>query len=113
MRPVRWRGEWLIKAPQDRVYELMTDFERWPERFPEMVKSLKVVNRGDSCATLEGEFELLGRRGRGVMSLRLRPPSGYDADNTSEELGAEREAPLRGSPGGDAFPVGGRGRAEG
>ena len=91
MKPVRWRGAWLIGAPRARVYELMTDFERWPERFPEMVKFIQVVSRADTSAVLEGEFDLLGRRGRGRMHLKLQPPSGYDADNTSAEFGREKE----------------------
>lgn len=70
---------------------MMTDFENWPNAFPEMVKSVKIVSRTDTAAVLEGDFELMGRRGRGLMNIRLIPPAGYDADNASEELGNEKE----------------------
>ncbi|MDQ3802356.1 MAG: SRPBCC family protein [Acidobacteriota bacterium] len=91
MRPARWRGAWVVRAPREKVYEVMTDFEGWPKLFPEMVKSIRVVSRTDATAVLEGDFELMGRRGRGLMNIRLSPPAGYDADNSSEELGSERE----------------------
>jgi Polyketide cyclase / dehydrase and lipid transport len=91
MKPARWEGTWVVRAPRRKVYEAMTDFEGWPRRFPEMVKSVRVVSRTEAEAVLEGEFVLMGRRGRGRMNIRLLPPTGYDADNTSEELGSERE----------------------
>ena len=92
MRTVRFHGAWVIQASRASVYELMTDFEKWPERFPKMVKAIRVVQRNEKSASLEGEFNLVGRRGRGVMNIRLHPPSGYDADNTSDELGKEKES---------------------
>lgn len=92
MKPIRWEGSWVIRAPRDSVYEKMMDFENWPELFPEMVKSIRVIKRTDRAAVLEGDFNLLGRRGRGLMNIRLQPPVGYDADNTSEELGDEKES---------------------
>lgn len=91
MKPVRWEGAWVIRASREKVYEAMTDFENWPNVFPEMVKSVRVVSRTSTTAVLEGDFELMGRRGRGLMNIRLRPPAGYGADNASEELGDEKE----------------------
>src|SRR5688572_25471340 len=92
MKPVRFHGDWIIRAPRDRVYALMTDFERWPELFPQMVEAITVVSRNETTAVVEGDFNLVGRRGHGVMNIRLRRPSGYDADNTSAELGTEKES---------------------
>jgi carbon monoxide dehydrogenase subunit G len=91
MRPIHWEGSWTIRAPRERVYEVMTDFENWPKLFPDLVKSIRVIRRTDTAAVLEGEFSLLGRKGHGVMHLRLHPPEGYSAENTSEELGEESE----------------------
>lgn len=91
MKPVRWEGSWTVRAPREKVYEWMTDFERWPELMPGIVKSARVVSRTETAVVLDGEFNLLGRHGRGVMSIRLHPPAGFDADNTSEELGDEKE----------------------
>lgn len=65
VRPVHWEGAWVIRAPRERVYELMTDFEKWPEVFPDMVKSIRVVSRTEMTAVVEGDFELVGNRGRG------------------------------------------------
>lgn len=104
MRPARWNGSWTIRAPRERVYEAMTDFENWPNLFPRMVKSIRVVSRTDAEAVLEGDFVLLGRKGRGVMRVTLDPPRGYVAANSSEELGEERETlEFEESPGGTHY----------
>lgn len=92
MKPIRWEGAWTIRAPRDEVYRWVTDFERWAELMPGIVKSARVISRTETAVVLEGEFNLLGRKGRGVMNIRLRPPAGYDADNVSEKLGEEKEA---------------------
>lgn len=104
MRPARWKGTWMIRAPQERVYEAMTDFENWPRLFPRMVKSIRVVSRTEAEAVLEGDFELLGRTGSGVMRVTLDPPRGYVAKNTSEELGEENETLIfEEAPGGTLY----------
>ena len=91
MKPIRWQGSWIIHAPHDKVYQLMTDFDRWAELMPGIVKSARVVSRTESAVVLDGVFNILGREGRGVMNFRLYPLVGYDADNTSEKLGEEKE----------------------
>lgn len=91
MKPIRWEGAWTIRAPRDKVYQWMTDFDRWAEMMPGIVKSARVVSRAETAVVLEGEFNLLGRTGRGVMNIRLHPPAGFDADNVSERLGEEKE----------------------
>lgn len=91
MKPTRWEGSWIIRAPRDKVYEWATDFEHWSELMPGIVKSARVISRTETAVVLEGEFNLLGRTGRGVMKIRLHPPAGYDADNDSAELGEEKE----------------------
>lgn len=90
-KTIRWHGAWKIRAPREKVYQLMTEFDRWGELMPGIVKSARVVSRTDSTVILEGVFNILGREGRGVMNFRLHPLVGYDADNTSEKLGEEKE----------------------
>ncbi|MGH9947936.1 MAG: SRPBCC family protein [Pyrinomonadaceae bacterium] len=91
MKPVRWQGSWVIRAPREKVYKWMTDFDRWAELMPDIVKSARVISRTDSTVVLDGVFRILGREGRGVMNIRLHPLAGFDADNTSEKLGEEKE----------------------
>ena len=91
MKPVRWQGSWVIRAPRDKVYQKMTDFEHWAELMPGIIKSARVVSRTNSSVILDGVFSILGRRGRGVMNIRLYPLSGYDAENISAKLGEEKE----------------------
>ena len=91
MKPIRWEGSWTIRAPRDEVYRWMTDFDHWAKKMPGIVKSARVVSRTETAVVVKGEFNLLGRKGRGVMNIRLHPLAGFDADNDSEELGEEKE----------------------
>ncbi|HEY0100428.1 MAG TPA: SRPBCC family protein [Pyrinomonadaceae bacterium] len=58
MKTVRWAGAWLIRAPRNEVYALMTDFERWPETLPGIVEQARVISRTDTAVVLEGDFNL-------------------------------------------------------
>ena len=91
MKPIRWQGSWVIRAPPEKVYRWMTDFDRWAELMPDIVKSARIVSRTDSSVVLDGVFSILGREGHGVMTIQLHPLAGFDADNTSEKLGEEKE----------------------
>ena len=91
MKPIRWQGSWVIRAPPEKVYQWMTDFDRWAELMPDIVKSARVVSRTDSAVVLDGVFSILGREGHGVMNIQLHPLTGFDADNISEKLGEEKE----------------------
>lgn len=91
MKPVRWHGSWVIRAPREKVYQKMTEFDRWADLMPGIVKSARVVSRTDSVVILDGVFNILGREGRGMMNISLHPSDGYDAENISAKLGEEKE----------------------
>lgn len=38
-------SKWVIKAPLVDVFKIITDFEKWPEYFPKVAESIKVVSR--------------------------------------------------------------------
>ncbi len=50
-----------ISAPQEKIYNLITDFEKLPARFPDTYKSLKVIDRSDNRVTVEEDIVAAGR----------------------------------------------------
>jgi hypothetical protein len=82
---------WHIPAKPEEVYRVATDFEHWPENFPDIVKRILVVERTPERAVLEVELDMFGVRHRAIMRLQLIPSKGYIAENNSEKLGREVE----------------------
>lgn len=89
MKPIQWNGSCIIRAPRDKVHEWATDFDRWPELMPGIVKSLSVNSRSETEVLLKGVFNILGRQWNGLMTIRPLRNIGYDSKNTSARLGQE------------------------
>lgn len=53
MKDIRLHATWLIKAPLAEVFNIMTDFEKWPEYFPKVAESIRVVKREGSYLDME------------------------------------------------------------
>jgi coenzyme Q-binding protein COQ10 len=52
--------EVMIEAPVDRVFGVITDYERYPEFLPEM-KEVRIVSKIDSVVVVRFELELIMR----------------------------------------------------
>jgi len=52
--------EIVIEAPIERVYDIITDYERYPEFLPDM-KAVQVESRHDGVAVVSFELELIMR----------------------------------------------------
>src|SRR5262245_43010582 len=52
--------EVVIDAPIERVFSIITDYERYPEFLPEM-KEVRVLSRHDGVAVVRFELELIIR----------------------------------------------------
>jgi hypothetical protein len=74
------RGSWVVRAPREAVYAIVSDFERMPERFPRIARSMKVLGRDGDRLQLEAEA---GSFGRFFPAVRIRidaeliPGEGY------------------------------------
>lgn len=51
-----------IDAPQDKIFSIITDFERLPSRLPDRYKSLQVLERtGNNIVTVKETIVYAGR----------------------------------------------------
>lgn len=78
------RGKWLVNAPVDAVYRIVTDFERMPERFPRVAERLTVVGRDGNRLKIDAVARTFGRSIGVKMDTLLLPGEGYVSDNVSE-----------------------------
>ncbi len=83
MKKIHLKGSWIIKAPREEVYKIMSDFENMPKYFPAVAQSLRIVRRDGNNLTIEAKAKTFGRVILAHMETQLRPPVGYVSDNRS------------------------------
>jgi carbon monoxide dehydrogenase subunit G len=83
MKKLQLKGSWIIEAPREKVYTIMSDFENMPIYFPDVAESLRIVKREGNTLTIEAKAKTFGRVILTTMETQLRPPLGYVSDNKS------------------------------
>jgi len=62
-----------INAPQDKIFSLITDFEKLPKRFPGTYQSLKVIEKTNNTVTVEEDVTVAGRKIHQITKHTLEP----------------------------------------
>jgi hypothetical protein len=83
MKAVSLTGSWVIKAPLRSVYEVVTDFEKTPEYFPTVAKSMKIVDRKDNHLSIQAVTKTFGIPFTVQMETDLLPGRGFTSINES------------------------------
>ncbi len=60
MRQIKLQDSWYIDAPRDRIYEIITDFERYPEFFPSVTVSVHILEQVGNDYRLEAKLKSFG-----------------------------------------------------
>jgi hypothetical protein len=84
-KQIRLTGSWVIEASRTDIYNIMTDFEKMPEYFPSVAKSLRIVSRQGNNLTINAETKafLRSKTFKVFMETQLRPPTGFVSKNSS------------------------------
>ena len=83
MKKIILKKSWVIKAPLEDVYKIMSDFENMPKYFPKVAESLQILKRDGNNLTIVAKAKTFGRIISVQMETQLRPPIGYVSDNKS------------------------------
>lgn len=83
MKRIFLKNSWIIKAPKDEVYRIMSDFENMPKYFPAVAQSIQVLKRDGNNLTMEAKAKTFGRVFSVQMETQLYPSLGYISDNKS------------------------------
>ncbi len=83
MKKILLQKSWVIKAPRQEVYAIMSDFENMPKYFPKVAQSLRILKRDGNHLSIEARAKTFGRVISAHMETELRPPLGYVSDNKS------------------------------
>lgn len=87
MKEITLHGKWLVKAPIEDVFRVMTDFEKFPERFPKVAESIQVKKREGNYIEMEAIARSFGKKFPVQMKTRILPGKGFISDNESFKFG--------------------------
>ena len=77
------KGSWIINAPVEDVYRIVSDFEKAPEYFPIVSKGMKVIRRDGNNLQIEATTNTFGINFKVNMKTTLLPNKGFKSINES------------------------------
>ena len=98
MKDINLHAKWLIKAPIVEVFNIITDFEKFPEYFPKVAESVQVMKREGNYLEMDATVRSFGRKFPVKMKTRILPGRGYISDNESPKFGTSGHEELLLSP---------------
>ncbi len=87
MKEITLHDQWLVKAPVEDVFRMMTDFEKFPEHFPKVAESIQVKKREGNYLEMDAIVRSFGKKFPVLMKTRILPGEGFISDNDSPEFG--------------------------
>jgi hypothetical protein len=87
MKDITLHSSWLIKAPLIKVFNIITDFERWSEYFPKVAASLQVVKHEGNNLEMNATVKSFGQKFPVKMNTQILPGKGFVSDNESPKFG--------------------------
>lgn len=89
MKKIHLKAEWVVEAPRESLYRIVTDFENMPKNFPKVAHSVKIMKRDGNTLLIHAEAKSLGVPPIPVtMETTLVPGKGYLSDNTNHTFKA-------------------------
>jgi carbon monoxide dehydrogenase subunit G len=98
MKEITLRKQWVVKAPVDDVFRIMTDFEKFPEHFPKVADSVEIIKREGDIVEMEATVKSFGKKFKVKMRMQILPGKGYISDNDSYQFGTSGHEELLLSP---------------
>jgi len=77
---IRVIGNWLIKSDRKSVYAIISDWEHFPEYFPGIARSVKIIHREGDILTIDAEsasFSSIFPTVKIRLIVELLPDNGY------------------------------------
>lgn len=87
MKSINLHASWMIKAPLTDVFNIMTDFEKFPEYFPKVAESIQIVKHEGNYLEMDAIAKSFGRCFPVKMKTEIIPGKGYVSDNDSPKFG--------------------------
>lgn len=87
MKEIVLRTKWFIRAPLEKVFQVMTDFEKYPEHFPKIAESIRITECKGNHLQMEAMVKSFGSKFPVKMRTQILPGKGFISDNESPKFG--------------------------
>lgn len=87
MNEITLHNQWVVKAPVNDVFRIMTDFEKFPEHFPKVAESIQINKRVGDCLEMDATVKSFGKRFKVRMKTQILPGKGFISENNSYQFG--------------------------
>lgn len=83
MKMIHLKGTWLINASRAKVYDIVSDFERMPKRFPKVAHSMKIAKQDGDLLEIDAVAKAFGKLIPVKIHATLLPQKGYITDTVN------------------------------
>ena len=87
MKHIHLENSWIIKAPIEKVFSIITDFENLPRYFPKVADSVSIIKREGNNLEIEAQVKSFGTTFPVKMKTKILPQRGFISDNESLKFG--------------------------
>lgn len=90
MKEIILHNNWLINAPIEQVFKIITDFEKFPLYFPKVAETIKVKRRENNYLEMEAGVKSFGRLFPVTMKTHIiygESGKGFISDNDNPVFG--------------------------
>ena len=87
MKHIHLEDSWLIKAPIEEVFNIITDFENMPKNFPKVAESVTITKRKGNNLEIEAQVRSFGTTFPVKMKTKILSQRGFISDNQSPKFG--------------------------
>ncbi|MEI6710967.1 MAG: SRPBCC family protein [bacterium] len=87
MKHIHLEKSWIIKAPIEEVFKIVTDFENMPKFFPKVTKSIIITKKKGNNLEIEAQVKSFGATFPVKMKTTILPQKGFISDNESLKFG--------------------------
>jgi len=87
MKEITLHDQWLIRAPIEDVFRIMTDFENFPKYFPKVADSIQVKKREGDYMEMVAIVKSFGKEFPVQMKTQILAEKGFLSDNENPVFG--------------------------
>lgn len=83
MKQIHLEGSWVVRAPREEIYKIISDFENMPKYFPAVAESVQITEKQGNHQKMNAKVKSFGRVFNVKMQTELLPNIGFRSSNES------------------------------